>query len=144
MLPFRRQLFLLSFLFIIFTFLSDSQDFTFTLGPLKISSETHPLFILGSGIAFIQGIFIWILTVKGNKMFPETIGFIHFSASFLSLFGLEFLAKRMPSSLFLTTEEAGWLPFYNGAFLFVCLLYISGLILFVSVYFLLLIKKEVE
>lgn len=143
-LPFHRLLFLLSFLFLIITFLFDSHTFTFTVGPLKISSETHPLFIIGAGIAFLQGIFIWFLNVKGNKIFPETLGYIHFFASFFSLFGLDFLAKRMPSSLFLTTEEAGWLPFYNGAILFVCLLYISGLILFISVYFLLLIKKEVE
>jgi hypothetical protein len=141
-LPFHRQLFLLSFLFITVTFLFESQKFTFSAGSLKISSETHPLFIISAGLAFLQGIFIWFLRVKKNISFPEQIGFFHFFASFISLFGLDFLAKRIPSTLFLTAEEAKWLPFFNGAIWFVCFLYVSSLILFLSTSFILLTKKE--
>jgi hypothetical protein len=85
--PFHRQLFFLSFLFITVTFLFESQTFTFSAGSLKISSETHPLFIISAGLAFLQGIFIWILMVKKNIPFPEPIGYFHFYASFNSLFG---------------------------------------------------------
>ena len=141
-LPFHRQLFLLSFIFITVTFLFESQKFTFSAGSLKISSETHPLFIIRAGLAFLQGIFIWFLRVKKNISFPEQIGYFHFFASFISLFGLDFLAKRIPSTLFLTAEEAKWLPFFNGAIWFVCFLYVSSLILFLSTSFILLTKKE--
>ncbi|MDP4582011.1 MAG: hypothetical protein NWT07_15060 [Saprospiraceae bacterium] len=141
-LPFHRQLFLLSFIFITVTFLFESQKFTFSAGSLKISSETHPLFIICAGLAFLQGIFIWFLRVKKNISFPEQIGYFHFFASFISLFGLDFLAKRIPSTLFLTAEEAKWLPFFNGGIWFVCFLYISSLILFLSTSFILLTKKE--
>jgi hypothetical protein len=68
-LPFHRQLFLLSFLFISVTFLFESQKFTFSAGSLKISSETHPLFIISAGLAFLQGIFIWFLMVKKIFLF---------------------------------------------------------------------------
>ena len=142
--PFYRQLFLLSFLFLIITFLFDSQSFSFSIGSLKISSETHPLFIIGAGIAFIQGIFISFVEVKRNKHFPELFGYFQFFASFFSLFGLDFLAKRMPSSLFLTADEVKWLPFYNGSIILVILLYISTLILFISFSSLLLMQKEEE
>jgi hypothetical protein len=141
-LPFHRQLFFLSFIFITVTFLFESQTFTFSAGSLKISSETHPLFIISAGLAFLQGIFVWILRVKKNIPFPEPIGYFHFFASFISLFGLDFLVKRMPSSLFLTADEARWLPFYNGAIWFVCFLYISSFILFLSTSFILLTKRE--
>ena len=141
-LPFHRQLFLLSFIFITVTFLFESQKFTFSAGSLKISSETHPLFIICAGLAFLQGIFIWFLRVKKNISFPEQIGYFHFFASFISLFGLDFLAKRIPSTLFLTAEEAKWLPFFNGGIWFVCFLYVSSLILFLSTSFILLTKKE--
>ena len=143
-LPFHRQLFLLSFIFITVTFLFESQKFTFSAGSLKISSETHPLFIISAGLAFLQGIFIWFLSVKKNISFPEQIGYFHFFASFISLFGLDFLAKRIPSTLFLTAEEAKWLPFFNGGIWFVCFLYVSSLILFLSTSFILLTKKEVQ
>lgn len=141
-LPFHRQLFLLSFIFITVTFLFESQKFTFSAGSLKISSETHPLFIICAGLAFLQGIFIWFLRVKKNISFPEQIGYFHFFASFISLFGLDFLAKRIPSTLFLTAEEAKWLPFFNGGIWFVCFLYVSSFILFLSTSFILLTKKE--
>jgi hypothetical protein len=141
-LPFHRQLFFLSFIFITVTFLFESQTFTFSAGSLKISSETHPLFIISAGLAFLQGIFIWILRVKKNLSFPESIGYFHFFASFISLFGLDFFVKRMPTSLFLTSEEARWLPFLIGAIWFVCILYISSFILFLSTSFILLTKRE--
>jgi hypothetical protein len=80
--------------------------------------------------------------VKKNISFPELIGYFHFFASFISLFGLDFLAKRIPSTLFLTAEEAKWLPFFNGGIWFVCFLYVSSLILFLSTSFILLTKKE--
>lgn len=141
-LPFHRQLFLLSFIFITVTFVFESQIFTFSAGSLKISSETHPLFIISAGLAFLQGIFVWILRVKKNIPFPEPIGYFHFFASFISLFGLDFLAKRMPSGLFLTADEVKWLPFLNGVIWFVCFLYVSSFILFLSTSFILLTKKE--
>ena len=143
-LPFYRQLFLLSFLFLTITFLFDSQSFSFAFGPLKISSESHPLFIIGEGIDFIQGIFIWFMEVKRNKFYPELLGYFHFFASFFSLFGLDFLAKRMPAGLLLTAEEVKWLSFFNGAIIFVLLLYISALILFISFSSLLMMKKAEE
>ena len=127
-LPFHRQLCLLSFIFITVTFLFESQKFTFSAVSLKISSETHPLFIISAGLAFLQGIFIWFLMVIKNISFPEPIGYFHFFASFISLFGLDFLAKRI--------------PFFNGAIWFVCFLYVSSLILFLSTSFILLTKKE--
>lgn len=141
-LPFHRQLFFLSFIFITVTFLFESQTFTFSAGSLKISSETHPLFIISAGLAFLQGLFVWILRVKKNIHFPELIGYFHFFVSFISLFGLDFLVKRMPSSLFLTVDEAKWLPFLNGAVWFVCFLYVSSFIFFLSTSFILLTKKE--
>lgn len=141
-LPFHRQLFLLSFIFITVTFVFESQIFTFSAGSLKISSETHPLFIISAGLAFHQGIFVWVLRVKKNIPFPEPIGYFHFFASFISLFGLDFLAKRMPSGLFLTADEVIWLPFLNGVIWFVCFLYVSSFILFLSTSFILLTKKE--
>lgn len=146
--PFFRLLFLLSFFLLFFTFVFDSQSFSFTIGTLKISSETHVLFILGSGIAFIQGLFIWFITFKKDFEFPELIGQIHFFATFFSLFGLQFFAKQMPSSLFLTKEEAVWIPYFNGAIIFTFLLYTSSFILFISSSILLILnksaKKEVE
>ena len=141
-LPFYRQLFLLSFLFLIITFLFETQSFTFSVGALKISSETHPIFIIGSGLAFLQALIIWFLEVKRNKRYPLMYGYFHFFASFFSLFGLDFLAKRIPTGLLLTAEEVKWLPFFNGAIIFVFLLYISTLILFVSFSSLLMMKKE--
>lgn len=141
-LPFHRQLFLLSFIFITVTFVFESQIFSFSAGSLKISSETHPLFIISAGLAFLQGLLVWILRVKKDTHFPESIGYFHFFVSFISLFGLNFLVKRMPSGLFLTADEAKWLPFLNGGIWFACFLYVSSLILFLSTSFILLTKKE--
>lgn len=142
--PYYRRLFLLSFLFLSMTFLTDSRIFSFVVGPLSIRSETHPLYFIVSGIAFFQGVFVWFLDVKRNRHFSDLSGYIHFFTSLISVLGLELLAKRKPDSLIMTRAEAKSVFIFDGALLLICLLYFFGFILFATVSLTLLIEKREE